>query len=186
MVERTSPVRSLRPSPSVGSGALFGFRKGRKTLKADSPTWVRKLPSSFNFAASTLISTAALRLTPRLPKPTFLPAATITGSQLTSKRCPRGEYSFRPTAPALAFPSMSIALVIELVAPRYLESIDRPSLREALPNVKDEPRRELARRVQDYDSNSVGSFRSSFGSTRRDRSRRWLWRLVRRGWKRGR
>lgn len=47
-----------------------------------------------------------------------------------------------------------------------------------LPNVKDEPRRELARRVQDYDSPSAVSFRSSFGRTRRDRSRRWLWRLV--------
>jgi hypothetical protein len=47
-----------------------------------------------------------------------------------------------------------------------------------LPNVKDEPRRELARRVQHYDSCTVVSFRSSFGRTRRDRSRRWLWRLV--------
>jgi hypothetical protein len=50
------------------------------------------------------------------------------------------------------------------------------------PNVKDEPRRELARRVQHYDSLSLVSFRSSFGRTRRDRSRRWLWRLVRHGW----
>jgi hypothetical protein len=29
---------------------------------------------------------------------------------------------------------------------------------------------------------SVVSFRSSFGRTRRDRSQRWLWRLVRQGW----
>jgi hypothetical protein len=49
-----------------------------------------------------------------------------------------------------------------------------------LPNVKDEPRRELARRVPQYESPSVVSFRNSFGRTRRDRSRRWLWRLVRR------
>ena len=46
------------------------------------------------------------------------------------------------------------------------------------PNVIDEPRRELARRVQHDDSLSVVSFQSSFGRTRRDRSRRWLWRLV--------
>ena len=46
------------------------------------------------------------------------------------------------------------------------------------PNVKDEPRRELARRVQHYISLSVVSLRNSFGRTRRDRSRRWLWRLV--------
>ena len=47
-----------------------------------------------------------------------------------------------------------------------------------LPNVKDEPRRELARRVQQYDSLSEVSIRRSFGRTRRDRSRRWLRRLV--------
>jgi hypothetical protein len=46
------------------------------------------------------------------------------------------------------------------------------------PNVKDEPRWELARRVQHYDSLSLASFRNSFDRTRRDRSRRWLWRLV--------
>ena len=50
----------------------------------------------------------------------------------------------------------------------------------SLPNVRDEPRRELARRVQHHDSLSAVSFRSSFDRTRRDRSRRWLWRLVRR------
>jgi hypothetical protein len=53
-------------------------------------------------------------------------------------------------------------------------------LPKLLPNVKDEPRRELARRVPHYESISAGSYRSSFGRTRRDRSRRWLWRLVRR------
>ena len=42
------------------------------------------------------------------------------------------------------------------------------------PNVKDEPRRELARRVLHHDANSEVSFRSAFGRTRRDRSRRWL------------
>jgi hypothetical protein len=47
-----------------------------------------------------------------------------------------------------------------------------------MPNVKDEPRRELARRVQHYDLRSAASFRFHFSSTRRDRSRRWLWRLV--------
>jgi len=45
-------------------------------------------------------------------------------------------------------------------------------------NVKDEPRRELARRVPQSELNSDSSFRSSFGRTRRDSSRRWLWRLV--------
>src|SRR5688572_6306007 len=49
-----------------------------------------------------------------------------------------------------------------------------------LPNVKDEPRRELACRVPHYDLLSVASFRDTFDRTRRDRSRRWLWRLVRR------
>jgi hypothetical protein len=47
------------------------------------------------------------------------------------------------------------------------------------PNVKDEPRWELARRVPHDDPHSAVSFRSSFGRTRRDRSQRWLWRLVR-------
>jgi hypothetical protein len=47
-----------------------------------------------------------------------------------------------------------------------------------LPNVKDEPRRELARRVERHDSLSAVSRRSSFGRTRRDRSQRWLRRLV--------
>jgi hypothetical protein len=46
------------------------------------------------------------------------------------------------------------------------------------PNVKDEPRRELARRVQDYDSLSTVSFRTFIRRTRRDSCRRWLWRLV--------
>ena len=45
-------------------------------------------------------------------------------------------------------------------------------------NVKDEPRRDLARLVPHLDSHSVVSFRISFGRTRRDSSRRWLWRLV--------
>jgi hypothetical protein len=49
---------------------------------------------------------------------------------------------------------------------------------EILPNVKDEPRRELARRVRRDDLESAVSIQSSQGSTRRDRSRRWLWRLV--------
>ena len=48
----------------------------------------------------------------------------------------------------------------------------------SLPNVKDEPRRELARRVPHSEMDSDSSFRSSFGRTRRDSSRRWLWRLV--------
>jgi hypothetical protein len=47
-----------------------------------------------------------------------------------------------------------------------------------LPNVKDEPRRELARRVPQSELRSESSFRLPFGRTRRDRSRRWLWRLV--------
>ena len=47
-----------------------------------------------------------------------------------------------------------------------------------LPNVKDEPRRELARRVPQSELDSDSSFRGAFGRTRRDRSRRWLWRLV--------
>ena len=47
------------------------------------------------------------------------------------------------------------------------------------PNVKDEPRRELARRVRHHDPPFVVSLRNSLGRTRRDRSRRWLWRLVR-------
>jgi len=47
-----------------------------------------------------------------------------------------------------------------------------------LPNVKDEPRRELARRVPHSELDSNPSFRSPFGRTRRDSSRRWLWRLV--------
>jgi len=47
-----------------------------------------------------------------------------------------------------------------------------------LPNVKDEPRRELARRVPHSELDSDPSFRLSFGRTRRDSSRRWLWRLV--------
>ena len=50
------------------------------------------------------------------------------------------------------------------------------------PNVKDEPRRELARRVPHSELDSDSSFRSSFGRTRRDSSRRWLWRLVRLFW----
>jgi len=48
-----------------------------------------------------------------------------------------------------------------------------------LPNVKDEPRRELARRVPQSELDSDSSFRNTFGRTRRDSSRRWLWRLVR-------
>jgi hypothetical protein len=48
-----------------------------------------------------------------------------------------------------------------------------------LPNVKDEPRRELARRVQPSIAHLVDSYDSWFLCTRRDRSRRWLWRLVR-------
>ena len=47
-----------------------------------------------------------------------------------------------------------------------------------LANVKDEPRRELARRVPHSELNSDSSFRNTFGRTRRDSSRRWLWRLV--------
>ena len=46
------------------------------------------------------------------------------------------------------------------------------------PNVKDEPRPWLARRVPNYDLGSVVSGRDSFGSTRRDGHGRWLWRLV--------
>jgi len=46
-------------------------------------------------------------------------------------------------------------------------------------NVKDEPRRELARRVPQSELDSDSSFRSTFGRTRRDSYRRWLWRLVR-------
>src|SRR4051794_22153196 len=42
----------------------------------------------------------------------------------------------------------------------------------SLPNVKDEPRHRPARRVPHHDSHSVVSFRTSFGSTRRDRSDR--------------
>jgi hypothetical protein len=49
-----------------------------------------------------------------------------------------------------------------------------------MPNVKDEPRPQLARRVRLHDHNSVSSLRSSFYSTRRDSCGRWLWRLVRR------
>ena len=60
----------------------------------------------------------------------------------------------------------------------FVSRFDRLRPLQILPNVKDEPRRELARRVQHYDSLSVVSFRTSFGRTRRDRSRRWLWRLV--------
>ena len=48
------------------------------------------------------------------------------------------------------------------------------------PNVKDEPRAERARRVQRYDPRADDSFRYTFESTRRDRSARWFWRLVRR------
>jgi hypothetical protein len=59
-----------------------------------------------------------------------------------------------------------------------LTLLTRAEEERILPNVKDEPRRELARRVQLRDSLSEVSFRSSFGRTRRDRSRRWLWRLV--------
>jgi hypothetical protein len=47
-----------------------------------------------------------------------------------------------------------------------------------LPNVKDEPRRHLARRVPQSELDSEPSLRSTFGRTRRDRCRRWLWRLV--------
>jgi hypothetical protein len=49
----------------------------------------------------------------------------------------------------------------------------------SLPNVKDEPRPWLARRVRHDDLDSVASFGNSFGSTRRDGHGRWLWRLVR-------
>jgi hypothetical protein len=49
----------------------------------------------------------------------------------------------------------------------------------SLPNVIGQPRRELARRVRHDDLDSVASSRDAFGSTRRDRSRRWLYRLVR-------
>ena len=47
-----------------------------------------------------------------------------------------------------------------------------------LPNVKDEPRPWLARRVPHNDLDSGVSFRSSFDRTRRDSHGRWLWRLV--------
>jgi hypothetical protein len=46
------------------------------------------------------------------------------------------------------------------------------------PNVKDEPRRKLARRVPPSELDSASPSQSSFGRTRRDSSRRWLWRLV--------
>jgi hypothetical protein len=46
------------------------------------------------------------------------------------------------------------------------------------PNVRDEPRAERARRVPQCDFQSDASFQNTFGSTRRDRSARWLWRLV--------
>jgi hypothetical protein len=47
-----------------------------------------------------------------------------------------------------------------------------------MPNVKDEPRAERARRVRQKEFRSDVSFRCAFGSTRRDRSARWLWCLV--------
>jgi len=47
-----------------------------------------------------------------------------------------------------------------------------------LPNVKDEPRPWLARRVPHDDLDSVVSSQSSFDRTRRDSHGRWLWRLV--------
>ena len=55
---------------------------------------------------------------------------------------------------------------------------NRSAHRLFLPNVKDEPRRELARRVHHSVLDCDSSSRSSFGRTRRDSSRRWLWRLV--------
>jgi hypothetical protein len=72
----------------------------------------------------------------------------------------------------------SIELTCSQMIEFLLESARHRWRARLLPNVKDEPRRELARRVQDYDSLSVVSFRIFFGRTRRDRSQRWLWRLV--------
>src|SRR5678815_4530786 len=54
------------------------------------------------------------------------------------------------------------------------ESARQPAARSILPNVKDEPRRERARLVLGDELLSVASFRDSFDSTSRDRSRRWL------------
>src|SRR5258707_11551446 len=50
------------------------------------------------------------------------------------------------------------------------------------PNVKDEPRPWLARRVRHEGVESEVSFRDAFDSTRRDSHGRWLWRLVRLVW----
>jgi hypothetical protein len=51
---------------------------------------------------------------------------------------------------------------------------------DTVPNVKDEPRPWLARRVQRDDLESEVSFGASWGSTRGDSHGRWLWRFVRR------
>jgi len=48
-----------------------------------------------------------------------------------------------------------------------------------LANVKDEPRPERARLVRRDNLQFAVSFQFRGGSTRRDRSGRWLWRLVR-------
>jgi hypothetical protein len=47
-----------------------------------------------------------------------------------------------------------------------------------LPNVKDEPRPQLARRVPHTIQQSTASLLFSLNSTRRDSCGRWLWRLV--------
>jgi hypothetical protein len=62
-----------------------------------------------------------------------------------------------------------------LISPLRRQSLELPKLR---PTIKDEPRPRRARLVPRIGFRSAASFRSCFGSTRRDRRGRWLWRLV--------
>jgi hypothetical protein len=159
MVERTSPVRTLRPGPSVGSGALFGFRVGSKKPKAVLPIRPRVLPSSATFAASTLIFTTQLRLTPLRQSETHssrrqssflsLPSNVArVASTLSRKQNPRSNSTRHTLRSASASPLSSFKLL--------------PASRSR------------AKRRRTSKMSHDGSWRGSCVSRRRDRCRRWL------------
>jgi hypothetical protein len=146
--------------PDVGSGALLGRMVGLEMeLFCIGLTQGRR-------------STRAIKTLKRLTRDAEEPGHRVRSRCLRSERqnheappyawCPLTR-SFRPARHSL-----------------NLTLLTRAEEERILPNVKDEPRRELARRVPQSELDSDSSFRNSFGRTRRASSRRWLWRLVRR------
>ena len=149
-------------SRAVGSGALFGMMKPPNEVKAFRVRFIRTPRGSEKFAAAALEAINSSQALPtqersigrdsrsgqiiELPTPANTPP-----SRLTMKRGPRSRHPFfeRSTKPRLP---LTLERSFNLSPTSSEFSSQRSFALPLLPNVKDEPRHELARFVALHES----------------------------------